>query len=162
MESPQWDGASRCRLTAEGKRAPPVVDPLRSLLRASHLLAPDDLASMAAAHVRSLGARETVLYLADYEQVTLVPLPGPGVPQRQELAIEATLAGRAFRRVEVVTSSATGGSPRLWLPLLDGVERLGVVELALPAEPDAELEEDFRAFDLPRRRAGRGPRRLWR
>jgi hypothetical protein len=123
-----------------------VVDPLRSLLHASHLLAPDDLASTVATHARSMGARETVLYLADYEQATLVPLPGAGVPERQELAIEATLAGRAFRRVEVVTSSATGGSYRLWLPLLDGVERLGVVELVLPAEPDAELEEDFRAL----------------
>jgi serine phosphatase RsbU (regulator of sigma subunit) len=123
-----------------------VVDPLRSLLRASHLLAPDDLASTVAAHARSMGARETVLYLVDYEQATLVPLPGAGVPERQELAIEATMAGRAFRRVEVVDSGARGGSHRLWLPLLDGVERLGVVELALAAEPDAELEEDFRAL----------------
>jgi hypothetical protein len=116
-----------------------VVDPLRSLLRASHLLAPDDLASMAAAHVRSLGAREAVIYLADYEQVTLLPLPGAGVPPRQELAIEATMAGRAFRRVEVVTSSTTVGSYRLWVPLLDGMERLGVVEVVLPAEPTTEL-----------------------
>jgi serine phosphatase RsbU (regulator of sigma subunit) len=123
-----------------------VVDPLRSLLHASHLLAPDDLASTVAAHARSMGARETVIYLVDYEQATLVPLPGAGVPERQELAIEATMAGRAFRRVEVVDSSATGGSHRLWLPLLDGVERLGVVELVLPAEPDAEHEEDFRAL----------------
>ena len=123
-----------------------MVDPLRSLLRASHLLAPDDLAATVAAQARSMGARETVLYLADYEQATLVPLPGAGVPERQELAIEATMAGRAFRRVEVVTSSATGGSYRLWLPLLDGVERLGVVEVVLPAEPDADLQEDFRAL----------------
>src|SRR3954471_8321349 len=138
--------ASRCHLTAGRQGAAPVVDPLVSLLRASHLLAPDDLASMVAAHARSLGARETVLYLADYEQVTLLPLPGAGVPQRQELAIEATMAGLAFRRVEVVTSSVTGGSYRLWVPLLDGVERLGVVEVVLPAEPDAELQEDFRAL----------------
>ena len=123
-----------------------MVDPLRSLLHASHLLAPDDLASTVAAHARSIGARETVIYLVDYEQATLVPLPGAGVPERQELAIEATMAGRAFRRVEMVTSSATGGSHRLWLPLLDGVERLGVVELVLPAEPDTDLEEDFRAL----------------
>src|SRR3954466_8282822 len=101
---------------------------------------------MVAAHARSMGAREIVLYLADYEQATLVPLPGAGVPERQELAIEATLAGRAFRRVEVVTSSATGGSHRLWLPLLDGVERLGVVELVLPAEPDADLQDDLLAL----------------
>jgi serine phosphatase RsbU (regulator of sigma subunit) len=123
-----------------------VVDPLRSLLRASHLLAPDDLASMAAAHVRSLGAREAVIYLADYEQVTLLPLPGAGVPPRQELAIEATMAGRAFRRVEVVTSSTTVGSYRLWVPLLDGMERLGVVEVVLPAEPTTELQDDLLAL----------------
>src|SRR3954467_403352 len=138
--------ASRCHLTAGRQGAPPVVDPLVSLLRASHLLAPDDLASMVAAHARSMGARETVIYLADYEQATLVPLPGAGVPQRQELAIEATMAGRAFRRVEVVTSSATGSSYRLWVPLIDGVERLGVVELVLPAEPTPDLQEDLRAL----------------
>ena len=123
-----------------------MVDPLRSLLHASHLLAPDDLASTVAAHARALGARETVLYLVDYEQATLVPLRGAGVPERQELAIEATMAGRAFRRVEMVTSSATAGSHRLWLPLLDGVERLGVVELVLSTEPTIDLEEDFRAL----------------
>jgi hypothetical protein len=123
-----------------------VVDPLRSLLHASHLLAPDDLASTVAAHARSMGARETVLYLVDYEQATLVPLRGAGVPERQELAIEATMAGRAFRRVEMVTSTAAGGSHRLWLPLLDGVERLGVVELVLSTEPTIDLEEDFRAL----------------
>ncbi len=123
-----------------------MVDPLRSLLHASHLLAPDDLASTVAAHAGSLGARETVIYLADYEQATLVPLPGAEVPERQALAIESTMAGRAFRRVEVVTSSATVGYYRLWLPLLDGVERLGVVELVLAAEPDANLQEDFRAL----------------
>ena len=123
-----------------------MVDPLRSLLHASHLLVPDDLASTVAAHARSMGARETVLYLVDYEQATLVPLRGAGVPERQELAIEATMAGRAFRRVEMLTTTAAGGSFRLWLPLLDGVERLGVVELVLPAEPTTELEEDFRAL----------------
>src|SRR3954464_706880 len=138
--------ASGCHLTAGRQGAPPVVDPLVSLLRASHLLAPDDLASMVAAHARSMGARETVIYLADYEQATLVPLPGAGVPQRQELAIEATMAGRAFRRVEVVTSSTTGSSYRLWVPLLDGVERLGVVELVLPAEPTPDLQEGLRAL----------------
>ena len=81
-----------------------MTEPLRSLLHASHLLAPDDLAATVAAHARMLGVPEAVLYLADYEQATLLPLPGVGVPERQELRIEGTLAGRAFRRVEVVTS----------------------------------------------------------
>ena len=93
-----------------------------------------------------MGVRQTVLYLADYEQATLLPLTGAGVPQRQELPIEGTMAGRAFRRVEVVRSTATAGTHRLWMPLLDGVERLGVVELELPAAPSPELEGDLRAF----------------
>jgi hypothetical protein len=109
-----------------------VTEPLRSLLQVSHRLAPDDL-------------QETVLYLADYEQATLLPLSGAGVPERQELPIEGTLAGRAFRRVEVV-SSAPRSSHRLWLPLLDGVERLGVAELALPEAPNEDLQKELKAL----------------
>src|SRR3954451_513969 len=95
-----------------------VTDALSSLLRASHLLAPDDLASAAAAEARRIGVRDTVLYLADYEQATLLPLPGVGVPERQELSIEGTMAGRAFRRVQALHSGVTQGTHRLWLPLL--------------------------------------------
>jgi len=122
-----------------------VTQPLRSLLHASHLMSPDDLAATVAAHARMLGVRETVLYLADYEQAVLQPLPGAGVPERQELPIERTLAGRAFRRVEVVHSVAEN-SYRLWLPLLDGVERLGVIELVLAGEPSDEQHDELRAF----------------
>jgi hypothetical protein len=53
-----------------------VTDPLGSLLRAAHLLSPVDLASTVAAQARALGATETVLYLVDHEQVTLLPLSG--------------------------------------------------------------------------------------
>ena len=123
-----------------------MTDALSSLLRASHLLAPGDLAAAAAAEARRMGVRETVLYLADYEQATLLPLPGAGVPERLELPIEGTMAGRAYRRVEVVSSTATKGTHRLWVPLLDGVERLGVAELTLPAAPSRDLERDLRVF----------------
>jgi serine phosphatase RsbU (regulator of sigma subunit) len=122
-----------------------VTEVLRSLLHASHLLAPDDLAATAAAHARTMGALETVLYLSDYEQATLLPLPGADVPERQELSIEGTMAGRAFRRVEVV-GTAGERVHRLWMPLLDGVERLGVAELLLPETPRGDLQEELRAF----------------
>ena len=118
---------------------------LRSLLLACHLLAPDRLAATVAAEAARLGVRETVLYLADYEQTTLLPVPGTGVPERQELSIEGTLAGRAFRRVEVVDSAGAHGY-RLWMPLLDGVERLGVAELVLPGVPTDEERDELRAF----------------
>jgi serine phosphatase RsbU (regulator of sigma subunit) len=122
-----------------------VTEPLRSLLHASHLLAPDDLAACVAAHARMLGAVETVVYLADYEQATLLPLSGAGVPERQELSIEGTMAGLAFRRVEIVDSRAQNRY-RLWMPLLNGVERLGVVELVLGGEPTVEQQDELRAL----------------
>ncbi|SDF02958.1 Serine phosphatase RsbU, regulator of sigma subunit [Blastococcus aurantiacus] len=123
----------------------PATESLRSLLAACHLLAPDELAATVADRCTQLGARETVLYLADYEQVTLLPVPGLGVPERQELPIEGTLAGRAFQRVEVVGSAGEHGY-RLWMPLLDGVERLGVAELLLLEEPTDEQRDLLWAF----------------
>jgi hypothetical protein len=114
-----------------------VSDPLQALLHASHRLSPDQLAATVAVHARALGAGETVLYLADYQQATLLPLTGAGVPGRQELPIEGTLAGRAFRRVQAVDSTADGRH-HLWVPLLDGVERLGVAELVFPGQPSAD------------------------
>ncbi len=122
-----------------------MTDPLGSLLRAAHLMSPSRLASTVATHGRAMGVTETVLYLADYEQAALVPVPGDGVPERQELPIEGTMAGRSFRRVEVLIGSA-GPAVRMWLPLLDGVERLGVVELTLPSTPDEEYGERLKAF----------------
>src|SRR3712207_2456475 len=122
-----------------------VTDSLSSLLRAAHLLSPANLAATVTAHGRELGIAETVLYLADYEQVTLLPLPGQGVAERQELLIEGTLAGRSFRRVEVLTSSADH-RVRLWVPLLNGVERLGVAEVPFDSPPDEKFEALIRAF----------------
>jgi serine phosphatase RsbU (regulator of sigma subunit) len=108
-------------------------------------MAPDDLAATVAAHARMLGVGATVLYLADYEQVVLRPLAGAAVPERQELAIEGTVAGRAFRRVEIISASGEH-EHRLWMPLLDGVERLGVVEFVLSDEADADQQDDLRSF----------------
>ena len=122
-----------------------MADALSSLLHAVHLLAPDELAGAVATAAAGLGARETVLYLADYEQVTLLPVPGSAVPGRQQLSIEGTLAGRAFQRIEVVGHAAKHGH-RLWMPLLNGLERLGVAELLLPEEPTDDQRDALLAF----------------
>ncbi len=104
------------------------------LLRATHLNAPDQLPDIAARAARRLGATEAFLYLIDYEQVVLTPLPvGATVSSRPALSVDSTVAGRAFRTVEAVESDA-GASRRLWIPLLDGVERLGILELVIAAE----------------------------
>jgi hypothetical protein len=50
------------------------------------------------------------------------------------LNVDTTLAGRAFRLVEIV--SAEDEQATLWMPLLDGTERLGVARIGLPADAD--------------------------
>jgi hypothetical protein len=105
----------------------PSDDLLGPFIDASHSVAPDGLATLVAEHARRLPATEAVIYLASYEQRTLEPLPGPGVPERQSLDIDATLGGRAFRALEM-----TEADGRLWVPLLDGTQRLGVLELLVP------------------------------
>ncbi len=120
------------------------ADPIRSLLRASHHLPATRLGTVVAEHAALLGARETVIWLADYAQHALVPLTGEGVAERRETTIDGSTAGRAFRRVEPVRSPAPDGRTRLWVPLLDGAERLGVLELVLDGEPDDALEQEAR------------------
>jgi hypothetical protein len=121
-------------------------DPVRSLLRTSHHLPATRLGTVVAEHARLLGALEAVVYLADYPQHVLVPVPGEGAPQRQEVTIDGSTAGRAFRRVEPVRSPRSDGPGHLWLPLLDGAERIGVLELVVDGEPDDAFVEEARTF----------------
>jgi len=115
---------------------------LRSLLRASHLLGADRLAPVAAEHARAFGVDDLVVYLLDYEQSRLLPLQGPGVADREVLPVDGSLAGLAFRRVQVTRAAAEDGRERLWVPLLDGAERVGVLEAVATVTP--ELEEGVR------------------
>jgi serine phosphatase RsbU (regulator of sigma subunit) len=120
-------------------------DPIRSLLQEMHLLAPERFAERAGVHARALGFSEAVMYLVDYGQLALQPLGGEDVPERQELSIESPVAGRCFRQVETILIPGEGGAQRLWVPLLDGVERLGVVELLADRVTD-ELVETAKAY----------------
>ena len=115
-------------------------DPLRSLLRESHHLPADRLGTVVAEHARMLGALEAVVYLADYEQHALIPVPGEGVPARPHLTIDDSIGGEAFRQVDVVRPPAHEGISRLWVPLLDGAERNGVLEMVY-GRPVSEADE---------------------
>jgi serine phosphatase RsbU (regulator of sigma subunit) len=94
------------------------------LLRASRLAAPERLPEAAAGAAEKFGGRDLEMLLVDHGQEVLVPLGGDGPPVR----IEGSVAGRAFRQVESQEIAVEGGR-RLWLPMLDGVDRLGVLGL---------------------------------
>src|SRR5919199_1227353 len=118
----------------------PGTRQVRDLITASHLVVPDDVPVLLVRHARGLGARDAALYLVDYEQRVLVPVPNPSGPDREEVTIDATLAGRCYRTLEIQTATRDEGGVRVWAPVLDGVERLGVVELAFGPE-EANLDE---------------------
>ncbi|MEV1111287.1 PP2C family protein-serine/threonine phosphatase [Micromonospora sp. NPDC049751] len=98
---------------------------------------PDELSLLVARVAPAIGATEIVIYLADYTQSCLVPMPDAG-PTRDELTIETTLAGRAFTTLDV--QRAADSPDRLWVPLLLGCERLGVLEVVSPAAGDPALD----------------------
>ena len=127
--------------------SPSGEDPLRSLLRASHDLPAHRFGAVVQEHAQMLGALEAVVYLADYEQHRLVAVQDEGAPRREDIPVDGSLGGLAFRRVEPTRSPVRGGdATRLWVPLLDGAERAGVVELVFPGEVTAQLEEESRHF----------------
>ena len=120
-------------------------DPVRSLLRASHHLPAHRFGAVVNEHARMLGALEAVVYLADYGQHRLVPVQGEGTPSRGDITVDGSVGGLAFRRVEPTRSPVRGGEPtRLWMPLLDGAERAGVLEMVFPGEVSAAAEEQVR------------------
>jgi len=114
------------------------------LLEASHFLVPDAVPAVVNDCAQLMGARGAVVHLVDLDQRVLVPL---GVqPRSEELTIDGTLAGRAFRQIDVVESRDDQGGLTLWVPMLDGSERMGVLQVYFPQGTVASDLGEVRAF----------------
>jgi serine phosphatase RsbU (regulator of sigma subunit) len=108
------------------------------LLSRSHLMQPVGVAEALAEAARPLGVSGAQIYLADLQQRHLRPLtPGDG-RSPEVLLIGSTLAGRAYQTVTVQTGRA-GEAYQLWIPLVDGTERLGVLGLTVSDVSEAML-----------------------
>jgi serine/threonine protein phosphatase PrpC len=126
-----------------GAEDPKRSELLHELLRRSHLSIPSDLATIVADQAAEADARDVVVYLIDYEQSVLVPLPGPVVRPPEPLSVAGTVAGRAFSTSSILRAAVEEpGRQRTWIPLLDGTERLGVLGLSLP---EAQLTDAWLA-----------------
>jgi hypothetical protein len=67
-----------------------------------------------------------VVHLIDPEQRQLVRMPAAGSRGGSRQGVDSTLAGRAFRTVRIHASERDG---TLWVPVLDGADRLGVLQV---------------------------------
>ena len=107
------------------------------LLERAKMAQPDQLADVINAATRRVGVAITV-YLIDHEQERLWPLPERGKPAPSPLDVEGTPAGRAFTGIRT-QSMVDPVTYRLWVPMVDGSERLGVADvmaLHRPADPE--------------------------
>lgn len=110
------------------------LDAVQKVLAGSHLWRPDQLADMVTAALGRFGARATI-YQVDHEQRLLRPLPGAGRQTPAPLMLDTTLAGRAFTSVRSLP--AGGRTHRWWVPIINGTDRLGIMDFVLPDGPVA-------------------------
>jgi hypothetical protein len=114
---------------------------LAEAMEDSHRAGPRDVPALLWRAGRRLGLSHVWIYLADVQQERLVALPTPGeqsdvpgAPRGAEvLDIDGSLAGRAYRTEAVQVASAGAGAEQVgWVPLVDGIGRLGVLRIAGP------------------------------
>lgn len=113
----------------------------------SHIAAPDELPGMVADAAAVFDGEDAIICLADLQERILVPFRGPSShihgESPQVLGVDSTIAGRAFQQMHQLFQSADARDgahrTRIWLPLIDGTERLGVLGVTLPS---SALDDD--------------------
>jgi hypothetical protein len=100
---------------------------LARIIDGAHTAGADDLSVLVDRAVAEVGM-SVRMYLIDLGQGRLHPVREASGPS---LGVDSTAAGRAFRLTEIVPVRADDET-HLWLPLLNGTERLGVLRVTLP------------------------------
>ena len=99
---------------------------LGTLIDRAHEMPPHLIAPLVAELIAVIGARDVTVLLQDYDQLTLVSLPGRGLLTEAPVPIDGSSAGRAFLGDELVEQTE-GDLIRVFVPLLDGTDRVGVL-----------------------------------
>jgi hypothetical protein len=117
-----------------GKRA--LVDAAGNILERSRLTPPDRLNALVREELERAGANQVTILLVDLGQEVLIPLDSNRPRLR---SLDRSRAGRAYRLQKIVDSPAHGGH-KLFVPIIDGRDRLGVLELVTPSNDAATLK----------------------
>jgi Stage II sporulation protein E (SpoIIE) len=118
-----------------------LVEAAANILERSRLTPPDGLQHLVREELERAGATGVNVMLVDLGQEALVPLNS----HRPELrSLDASRAGRAYRLQQIVESRVQDGF-KLFVPIIDGRDRLGVIELVIP-KSDAAIRECLEQF----------------
>jgi serine phosphatase RsbU (regulator of sigma subunit) len=117
------------------------MEAVRRLLERGYRARAEDLPAALMDIAQYLGVAKLCFYLVDYEQIALRPLRN-SEPSARALSVEGTPAGHAFTAMDIVQADVVGGT-QIWLPLLNGAERLGVLEVVTWSPVGKELRRDL-------------------
>jgi serine phosphatase RsbU (regulator of sigma subunit) len=108
---------------------------LGALLDRAHQMPPQMIAPLVAEQAGKLGGRDVCILLQDYGQRMLRPLPGIGLVAAKPERLGDSPAGRAFLHITAIEEQQADGV-RIYLPLLDGIDGVGVFALTLDSVDD--------------------------
>ena len=140
VEKPAMGGGAGVGSSLAGGAGGPagVYAQVAALLHESRREAPDQLGSFLGSRVVGFGMRDLSVYVTDFEQRNLTPIPGSAATQ--SLDIDTSPGGRSFTTARQVQETADDGF-RLWSVVVDGAARLGVICVTV-----SELDDDVRAL----------------
>jgi serine phosphatase RsbU (regulator of sigma subunit) len=115
------------------------------MLARTHKSVPGQVGEVLAQELEStLSARGVVLYMVNLEETGLVPIPRPHRPDPGIQDLEGSMAGRSFTGSRIL--SAPGSSPghlRAFVPIIDGTDRMGTLQVDVPVDGAAELPDSL-------------------
>jgi len=103
-------------------------------------VAPESIPDIMLRIARTLGATDVIVYLVDFAQTTLEPIPDRAthaeVPAQEQVV--GSMAGRAFVEGTCTIADRPDGT-RVWAPIIEGSDRTGVLALTIPQLTDANI-----------------------
>ncbi|MGO4422640.1 PP2C family protein-serine/threonine phosphatase, partial [Streptomyces sp. MCAF7] len=100
---------------------------LEDLVRTSQEASPAELPEVLDRYVTAMGLGRVVVFLIDLQQRRLLPL----TEGEEELEVDGTLAGWAYRTDSLRVAEDGAGGLVVWLPLINAAERLGLVRFSM-------------------------------
>jgi serine phosphatase RsbU (regulator of sigma subunit) len=123
------------------KPADPLERPVGRLLRVAQVADPQLIVETLSMSVAELGGTDVVLFLMDFDHTRLKPHPHvlPHGEQPSIASVDGSMAGRVFTSGQPLAAQH-GDEWRVWVPVSERAQRLGVLAMTLP-DWDSESEE---------------------
>ncbi|MFF0014260.1 PP2C family protein-serine/threonine phosphatase [Streptomyces sp. NPDC005374] len=122
---------------------------LRRLMQDAHTVALEQLPGLVAGHAATVGLYDVAVFAVDLRETLLRQITGHGLDAGaggERIRIDGTLPGRAYQRVVLVAEPqrVTRTRRRWWVPVTDGVERIGILRADSEDGDEKAVRRDLR------------------